>query len=150
MAPTGKSAVGVVRALSAKLYRGTFARYFASSAVALGVDTTIFFGSVALGAPPTPASAVAYSGGILVHWLITSRAVFPADVAERGPARTRQKFLFVLSALAGLAATTAMVSAGAAMGASLVLTKGVAVAVSFMINWLLRRFLVFPAQAAAA
>jgi hypothetical protein len=36
------------------------------------------------------------------------------------------------------------------MGASLVLTKGVAVAVSFMINWLLRRFLVFPAQAAAA
>jgi hypothetical protein len=54
--------------------------------------------------------------------------------------------MFVLSALAGLAATTAIVSAGAYTGVNLVLTKGVAVAVSFTINWLLRRFFVFPLQ----
>lgn len=144
-----RSELGPVRALAAKLYRMTFARYFASSAAALAVDSTCFFALVALGVPAGLASATAYSIGILAHWLITSRAVFAAEVAERGLARTRQKFGFVLSALAGLAATTAIVSAGASMGANLVLTKATAVAVSFTINWLLRRFLVFPPQVAA-
>lgn len=139
----------MLRAASAKLCRMTFARYFASSLAALAVDSTIFFVSVAMGAPAAPASAVAYAVGILAHWLITSRAVFVAEVAERGSARTRQKLMFVLTALAGLAVTTAIVSAGASMGANLVLTKGVAVALSFTVNWLLRRFLVFPAQAVA-
>ena len=141
---------GTVRALSAKLYRMTFARYFASSAAALVVDSTCFFALVAIAVPAGLASAVAYSIGILAHWLITSRAVFPAEVAERGSARTRQKAMFVLSAFAGLAATTAIVSAGAAMGMNLVLTKGTAVVVSFTINWLLRRFLVFPPQVSVA
>jgi putative flippase GtrA len=139
-----------IEAAGGKLYRATFARYFASSAAALCVDSTIFFVLIAIGAPAGPASALAYAVGILAHWLITSRAVFVAEVAERGPARTRQKFFFVLSALAGLAVTTGIVSVGASMGANLVLTKGIAVAVSFTVNWLLRRFLVFPSHAFAA
>ena len=35
--------------------------------------------------------------------------MFHESVAERGPERTRQKALFVISALAGLALTTGMV-----------------------------------------
>jgi putative flippase GtrA len=139
-----------MRALTARLWQGTFLRYFASSGMALGVDATSFFTLVALGARPGPASAAAYSIGIVAHWLITSRAVFPDDVAERGPARTRQKGLFVVSALIGLAMTTAVVSAGAAMGVNLVLTKGIAVALSFTTNWLLRRRIVFRPQRLAA
>lgn len=139
-----------MRAFAAKLWEGTFARYFASSGMALGVDATSFFTLVALGAPPGPASALGYSIGIVAHWLITSRAVFPDDVAERGPARTKQKVLFVLSALIGLAITTGIVSGGAAMGVNLVLTKGVAVVLSFTANWLLRRRVVFRPQGIAA
>jgi putative flippase GtrA len=139
-----------MRSLLGRLLRDTFLRYFAASGIALAIDSSSFFALVAVDAPPGPAAAVAYAIGIVAHWLITSRAVFVADLAEPGPARTRQKLLFVVSALAGLALTTAIVSAGAAMGASLVLTKGIAVAVSFTITWLIRRSVVFRPQAIAA
>jgi putative flippase GtrA len=139
-----------MHALAVSLWRDTFVRYFAASLVALGVDASCFFALVALGVPAGPAAAAGYSVGIVAHWLLTSRAVFVSDLADRGPARTRQKALFVLSALAGLALTTAIVTGGAAIGANLALTKGVAVAVSFTANWLIRRWLVFRPHAAAA
>ena len=136
--------------LAKRLSKDTFLRYFGSSAGALVVDSGAFFALVAAGAPAGPASAAGYSLGIVAHWLIASRAVFIGDVAASGPARTRQKALFVLSALAGLAITTGIVTAGAAAGVSLVLTKGVAVGLSFSANWLLRRRLVFRPQVSAA
>lgn len=129
--------------LAKRLTQDTFLRYFGASAGALAVDAGSFFAMVAAGAPAGPAAAAAYSLGIVAHWLIASRAVFIGDVAARGPARTRQKVLFVLSAFAGLAITTGIVTAGAAAGLSLVLTKGVAVVFSFTVNWLIRRRLVF-------
>ena len=49
------------------------------------------------------ASATGYSLGIVAHWLLSSRAVFQQGVAARGPQRTRQKAMFVGSALFGLA-----------------------------------------------
>jgi putative flippase GtrA len=139
-----------MRALTTKLWNATFMRYFASSGMALCVDTSCFFGLVAIGAPAGASSAAAYSLGIVAHWLITSRAVFQDEVAERGSARTRQKALFVLSAGVGLAITTAIVSTGAAMGASLVVTKGIAIALSFTATWLLRRRIVFRREPVAA
>lgn len=139
-----------MRAIAGKLWRDTFLRYFAASGIALAVDAASFFMLVALGAAAGASAALAYSTGIVAHWLITSRAVFAEDLAERGRARTRQKVLFVLSALAGLALTTAIISAGAAMGASLVAAKGVAVVVSFTSTWLIRRWVVFRPQTAAA
>jgi len=139
-----------MRALKDSLWRCTFARYFASSGVALGADTSVFVGLVAIGAPAGPASAAAYSFGIVVHWLVASRAVFIGDLAEQGPARTRQKMLFVLSALAGLAVTTAIVSAGAALSINLAVAKFVAIGLSFTTNWLIRRWIVFRPQPVAA
>lgn len=135
-------------AIATRLWNETFLRYFAASALALAIDSSSFFLLVALGAWPAPAAAAAYTIGIVAHWLIVSRAVFASDLAPSGPARTRQKLLFAVSALAGLALTTAIVSAGAAMAANLILTKAVAVAVSFTANWLIRRWLVFRPQAA--
>lgn len=139
-----------MHSLKTALWRSTFARYFASSGVALGADSTLFFGLVAIGAPAGPASAVGYSFGIVVHWLVASRAVFVGDLAEQGPARTRQKMLFVLSALAGLAVTTGIVSAGVALSLNLALSKAVAIALSFTTNWLIRRWIVFRPQPLAA
>ena len=138
-----------MRALVLRAWRTTFLRYFASSAAALAVDTGCFFAMIAAGLPAGPASALAYSIGIVAHWLIVSRAVFAVELAEQGPARTRQKMLFVLSALAGLGVTTLVVSAGVALGAGPGISKAVAVALSFTVNWLIRRWVVFrPAPVA--
>jgi putative flippase GtrA len=120
-------------------------RYLGASVVALGFDMGGFLLLLAAGAPAAPAAALSYSLGIVVHWLISSRAVFAAGVASRGPARTRQKALFVASALVGLALTAGVVGLGSALRLDPRLAKIAAVAVSFTATWLLRARLVFPA-----
>ena len=137
-------------AIAARLCNATFVRYFVASGIALGADSISLLALVAIGTPAGPSAAAAYMVGIFVHWLIVSRAVFIGDVAELGPARRRQKLMFVLSAMAGLAVTTAIVGGGAALGFGLMLTKAFAVAVSFIVNWLIRRHLVFRPQTIAA
>lgn len=136
--------------IALRLWNDTFLRYFAASGIALGADASCFFLLVGAGARPGLAAAIAYCLGILVHWLISSRAVFVRELAARGPERTRQKMLFVVSAVAGLVLTTLTVSAGAAFGINLALTKGVAVAGSFTLTWMARRWIVFRPAAIAA
>lgn len=118
-------------------------RYLAASAVALGFDMGSFLMLLAVGFAAAPASALSYSLGIVVHWFISSRAVFAAGVAERGPARTRQKALFVASALVGLALTAGIVGVGDAVGLDPRLAKIAAIGVSFAATWLLRARVVF-------
>ncbi len=125
------------------LRRATLSRYLAASVVALGVDMACFLALLATGMPPALASAQSYSLGIAVHWFISSRAVFTDGVAQRGPARTRQKALFVASALVGLALTAGIVGLGAALGVDPRLAKIAAVGASFVTTWLLRARLVF-------
>ena len=120
-------------------------RYLAASVVALGFDMGSFLVLLALGLLAAPAAALSYSLGIVVHWFISSRAVFVAGVAERGPARTRQKAMFVASALVGLALTAGIVGLGAAVGIDPRLAKIAAVGVSFVATWLLRARVVFAA-----
>ena len=93
-----------------------------------------FLALLAAGLAAAPASALSYALGIGVHWLISSRAVFVSGVAARGPARTRQKALFVASALVGLALTAGIVGLGAALGLDPRLAKIVAVGVSFAVQ----------------
>ncbi len=118
-------------------------RYLLASVGALAVDMGIFLALLSLGAWPAGASASAYCAGILAHWLMSSRAVFVGNVAERGLARTRQKALFVISALIGLALTIAIVWSGDVAGMDPLLAKLVAIAVSFSVTWLLRSKVVF-------
>ena len=94
------------------------------------------------------ASAVSYSLGILAHWLLSSRTVFHDTVAPGGIERTKQKALFVGSALLGLAVTTAIVGSGDFAGLDPRLAKLVAIAASFVLTWMLRSKLVFRARAA--
>lgn len=123
--------------------RLVLARYLAASVVALGFDMGGFLVLLALGIAAAPAAALSYGLGIAVHWIISSRAVFTAGVAECGPARTRQKALFVASALIGLALTAGIVGLGAALGLDPRLAKIAAVGVSFAATWLLRARIVF-------
>lgn len=118
-------------------------RYLLASGGALAVDMGCFLALLALGMWPAAASAAGYALGILAHWLMSSRAVFVGDVAVRGLARTRQKALFVVSALVGLALTTVIVWSGDTLGMDPRVAKLVAIAVSFAATWLLRSRFVF-------
>jgi len=129
--------------LAARLRDVRFLRYLIASAGALAVDMGSFLALLALGVWPAAASAASYSLGILAHWLLSSRTVFADSVAERGPQRNRQKALFVVSALAGLALTTAMVGLGDLAGIDPRLAKLAAIAASFLLTWGLRVRVVF-------
>ncbi|MBB3859912.1 putative flippase GtrA [Novosphingobium hassiacum] len=118
-------------------------RYLLASVGALAVDMGSFLGLLAAGTVPVLASALGYSLGIVAHWLLSSRTVFMDSVAQDRVTRTRQKALFVGSALAGLALTTLIVGAGTAIGIDSRLSKIVAIGASFMVTWLLRKRIVF-------
>lgn len=136
-------------ALIARLRDIRFVRYVLASVGALAVDVGTFLALLALGMVAAPASAIGYSLGILAHWLMSSRAVFQDNVAARGVARTRQKALFVISALVGLALTTAIVGAADWSGVDPRLAKIAAIVVSFTATWLIRAKIVFRAPITA-
>ena len=123
----------------------TYVRYGIGSVVALGSDMGLFLLLMKAGLLPVTASALGYTLGIFVHWLISSRIVFASGAAESGPARTRQKALFVGSALIGLAITTAIVGLGHMAGLLPLVAKLSAIVVSFQTTYLLRKSFVFVA-----
>lgn len=132
-----------------QLRRVVLVRYLGASVIALGCDMASFLALLSLGLVPGLAAAAGYALGIVVHWLVSSRKVFTDSVAAHGTARTRQKALFVVSALIGLGVTTAIVSGGAMLGLDPRLAKLVAIGASFTITWLLRDVVVFRKDAAA-
>lgn len=118
-------------------------RYLFASIGALAVDVACFLALLTAGMGATGASVLAYCAGIVAHWLMSSRAVFVDTVAARGNRRTRQKALFVSSALVGLLLTAAIVWLGDAMGIDPRIAKFFAIGVSFAATWLLRSTIVF-------
>ena len=123
--------------------------YLAASGLALCTDAGLFLLLLDAGLAPVAASALGYAMGILVHWLVSSRLVFVDGIAARGTGgRQRQKFLFVGSALAGLAITTAIVGGGSLFGLDARIAKLVAIVISFQATYLLRRHIVFRPGAA--
>jgi len=134
--------------LAARISDIRLARYVAASVGALAVDMASFLGLLAAGIAAGPASALGYSLGIAAHWLLSSRAVFSDAVAARGRGRAVQKGLFVISALAGLALTTAIVMLGERAGFDPRLAKLVAIVASFALTYVLRARVVFRSSAA--
>ena len=134
---------GMILPMIDRLRRIMLLRYLLASVGALAVDMGSFLALLALGVAPVLGSAAGYSLGIVAHWLLSSRAVFADSVAEERGARTRQKALFVGSALVGLALTTVIVGSGTALGLDSRLSKIIAIGVSFTATWLLRKRIVF-------
>lgn len=134
-------------ALALRLSDIRFLRYFGASVAALAVDVSVFFSALALGLAPGPASALGYSCGIAAHWLISSRAVFHDGLAATGRQRTVQKTLFVISALAGLALTTLIVTLADRAGIDPRLAKLAAIGASFTLTYVLRAQIVFRSAA---
>ncbi len=125
-------------------------RYVLASIGALAVDVGSFLVLLSLAVPAAAASAFGYALGIVAHWLLSSRAVFADTVAERGRERTKQKALFVVSAMIGLGLTTAIVGLADLGGVDPRLAKLVAIVVSFTVTWMLRNKVVFRLGRAAA
>jgi putative flippase GtrA len=124
-------------------------RYILASVGALAVDRGRFLAFLSLAAPAAAASAFGYGLGIVAHWLLSSRAVFSDSVASRGFERTKQKALFVGSAMIGLALTIGIVGLADIGGIDPRLAKLVAIVVSFAVTWVLRNKVVFrPAPVA--
>jgi putative flippase GtrA len=120
-----------------------FVRYLLASVGALAVDFGSFLALLSFGVLAAGASALSYTLGILAHWLLSSRTVFQDTVAERGVERTKQKAMFVISALLGLALTTAIVGGADLAGFDPRPAKLVAVGASFLLTWSLRSKIVF-------
>jgi putative flippase GtrA len=130
-------------ALALRLSDIRFLRYVGASVGALAVDVSGFFAALALGLAAGPASALGYSLGVVAHWLLSSRAVFRDGLGAVGRERTVQKLLFVLSALAGLVLTTAIVTFADLAGFDPRLAKLVAIIASFALTYALRAHMVF-------
>jgi len=143
LALMGNSSMSWPAALVRRLDLVRLTRYCLASAAALAVDMAAFLILLSLSLGAILASAIAYSAGIVTHWLLSSRVVFGDAVAGRGPGRTRQKALFAGSALVGLGLTTAVVGIGEIGGIDPRFAKLAAIGVSFAATWLLRSKVVF-------
>lgn len=134
---------GIVISTLTRLRDVRFVRYLLVSVGALAVDVGSFLALLSLGVVAAGASALSYSLGILAHWLLSSRTVFHDTVAPGGIERTKQKAMFVVSALLGLALTTAIVGGGDLAGLDPRIAKLIAIGASFMLTWVLRNKLIF-------
>ena len=120
-----------------------YLRYVAVSGIALFADTALYLllphASVAAA---SAAAAIGYLFGVGVHWILSSRLVFD-DVARSGPARTKQKALFLSSAFVGMGLTVGVVAIATRLGFDPRIAKLAAIAVSFNATYILRRTIVF-------
>ncbi len=131
------------RSIAIRRDLGQFTRYVGASGAALALDVAVFLALLAAAVPSWAASAAGYLGGLGIHWLISSRLVFADRAAPSGPARARQRGLFIMSAFIGLGLTVGIVSLGSAAGLDPRLAKLIAIGVSFVSIYLFRRQVVF-------
>jgi putative flippase GtrA len=127
-------------------FGGESLRYLAVSAVALGCDVTVYASLIGSGTRATAAGAAGYTFGLLVHYALSARWVFPDAEGTRRIAPTLVKF--GATGLIGLATTAAIIDvltrnhlAGAFSA------KAAAVVTAYLIVFLLRRTYVFATGA---
>ena len=123
-------------------HRFTLSRYLVASVVALAVDVAVYFALVGLNLSTAIASGVGYSAGIMIHWLISSQIVFVGKVRE-GIAKHLQRALFAGSALLGLGITVGVVAVLSNFGSDPATAKLVAIIVSFIAVYAVRKWGVF-------
>ena len=129
-------------------FGGESLRYLVVSALALGCDVALYASLIGVGIRAAAAGAAGYMFGLMVHYVLSARWVFP-DAA--GTRRTAPAFVkFAATGLIGLATTAAIIDvltrnhlAGAFAA------KAAAVVTAYAVVFLLRRTYVFAARARA-
>ncbi|HXW26045.1 MAG TPA: GtrA family protein [Xanthobacteraceae bacterium] len=121
---------------------GESIRYLLVSAVALGCDVAVYASLIVSGVMATAAGAAGYVFGMLVHYALSARWVFPDADGSRRTMPTLVKFC--ATGLIGLATTAAIIDvltrheiAGAAAA------KAAAVVSAYLVVFILRRAYVF-------
>jgi putative flippase GtrA len=127
---------------------GESLRYLVVSAVALGCDLAVYASLIGGGTRATAAGATGYMFGLLVHYALSARWVFPDAAGTRRTAPTFVKF--AANGFIGLATTAAIIDvltrnhlAGAFSA------KAGAVVTAYVIVFLLRRTFVFAERVRA-
>ena len=127
-------------------FGGESLRYLVVSAVALGCDVAVYASLIGSGVRATAAGAAGYSFGMLVHYALSTRWVFPDREGARRTAPTLAKFL--ATGFLGLATTAAIVEVLTRehiVGAFA--AKAAAVGAAYAAVFVLRRSYVFGASA---
>ena len=119
--------------------RFTFTRYLLASLCALCCDMLLFLALLRMDLHPAIAGFAGYTTGLLVHWLISIRFVFILD--ER--ATHMQRVGFVASAIIGLGITMGIIGGLNAAGVAPAIAKLVAIPVSFLSVYAMRKYGVF-------
>jgi len=141
--PAGRSFAALA---ALRRFGGESLRYLVVSAGALGCDVAVYAALIAGGIMATAAGAAGYTFGLLVHYALSARWVFPDGERRRRTAPTLVKF--AATGLIGLAATAAIIDALTRNHlAGALSAKAVAVVTSYLIVYLLRRTYVFAARA---
>ena len=127
---------------SALAARFTVIRYFLASLCALSADMLLFLALLRLDVPAAVAGGIGYVGGLLLHWLISVRFVFPS---VSGPTNG-QRLGFAVSAAVGIGITTGLIGVLGAMGVAPAIAKLFAIPVSFLSVYAIRKYGVFAAR----
>lgn len=123
-----------------------FSGYLLVSAIALSVDFGLFLALTGLMATEAVSTGIfSYSAGLILHFLLSKRFVF-SDRHNKHVARLFAEY--ALSGVAGIALTAAtMKLAIDGLSVSPVAAKLIAVGVSFVVVYLLRKTIVFAEYA---
>jgi putative flippase GtrA len=119
-------------------------RYLLVSAIALACDVAVYATLIGSGINATAAGAAGYTFGMLVHYALSTRWVFPDPDGVRRTAPTLVKF--IATGFLGLATTATIIEALTRehiVGAFA--AKAVAVGAAYIAVFLLRRIYVFGA-----
>lgn len=141
--PLGPGLVAMVRDIVPQ-----FSRYTVASVAALTIDFAIYLSFIAGGTKASVAGAIGYLGGLVLHYALSTWFVFETAGSTKSP--TRRFIEFILSGLVGLTLTAGIISLATELLAFDPLSaKVVAVGVSFVAVFLLRRSVVFASSYAA-
>jgi putative flippase GtrA len=120
-------------------------RYTLVSALALVLDFAVYLLLAAGGMRGALAGAIGYACGIALHYMLSVRYVFDAAAAHKAQSRLITEF--AISGLAGLAITALVIALTVDLGGMPLLpAKMLAVGVSFLVVFALRRGVVFAGR----
>lgn len=126
-----------------------FVRYVTASVVALGVDVLVLYLlAVRLGIDAPVAGTISYVVGLAVHYVLAVSRVFAFRRLRHAP--SAEFALYAASGAVGAGVSYVILSAGEHVGAWLWYGKAVAVAVAFVVTYLLRRRVLFTRTATDA
>jgi putative flippase GtrA len=119
-----------------------FLLYAAVSAVALAVDVAILYLATARFAMPSYiAAALAYAIGLAVHYVLSVRYVFTHR--RMASQRRTEVMVYALTGLVGILLSAGIVHVGDLLDQVLAVSKLVAIAVSFIAVFMIRKITLF-------